>query len=304
MDTAMIGKLVSITGLVDAPELNGCRGRVAGLNGCHGRLARYKVIVFHDPPIQCALKNINVLALPTKWIQQTQNTMFDQLGMIRHFKAPRYDSSSDVVPSLDQLQTRSSPPSSAVINAFWGPDVFKFMVERLRKQLYEQRSPGLLWNFHNVPPRCGMVFSDGTKNTQISPNACGDWGMWWPVIFAPETTSTAFVAYCQANALNGSRGWLTDPSRIVALRDATRAILCGLEHPHEIITPGPIIEEIHTDPQPKPEHPHEIITPGPIIEEIHADPQAEPEPVVPNPQPEPEPDTWEIVNGSSGGIWL
>jgi hypothetical protein len=179
---------------------------------------------------------------------------------------------------------------------FGGPDVFKFMVERLRKQLYEQRRPGLLWNFHNVPPRCGMVFSDGTKNTQISPNACGDWGMWWPVIFAPETTSTALVAYCQANALNGSRGWLTDPSRIVALRDATRAILCGLEHPHEITTPGPIIEEIHSNPQ------------------------AEPEPVVPNPQPEhahatweivngssgaaPEPDTLEIVNGSSVGIWL
>ena len=72
---------------------------------------------------------------------------------------------------------------------------------------------------------CGIVFSDGTKNTQVSQCQPGLWGCWWPVLYVPDASNPyQIVAYCQEQALSGGRAWPTHPSRVVRLRGATCAL--------------------------------------------------------------------------------
>ena len=224
------GKLVGITSLATNTDLNGFRGRVVGAQG-----DRWVIDVFVLPARRVAVKAANLITVPDAWVQATSCSLFDQHGMMTHFKAPQLPCKA---PTLDIFCSRQKPPNIDAVMAFWGPQVFKFMMEKLRYQLDTQSTPGTNWAFRKTPPRCGMVFSDGTKPTQCSGLVPGQWGMWWPVVFAPHAWIPGeWVCYCQQQALVGGRAWETHPDRIEPWPWAT-------ENTEFVEPPGPVIEEI------------------------------------------------------------
>lgn len=174
-----------------------------------------------------------------------------------------------VVPRWYDYASRQTPPCTQVTKAFRGNNVYKHMKRCLKRELQtkERRGQGL-WNFAQQGEGqwiCGVVFSDGTPQTQRAPITQSGWGMWWPVIALPqhETRIQVWDAFCQQQALTESRPWPTDVSRIVRLREATA------EDMH--CTPRPVI------PPPYPVYPTQaplivIDTPGPVIEEVEPEP--------------------------------
>ena len=60
-----------------------------------------------------------------------------------------------------------------------------------------------------------IVFADGTPQSQASPYTEHEAGCWWPVLAVYyDTSCTAIVAFCQAQALSLSRPYETHPTRV------------------------------------------------------------------------------------------
>ena len=62
------------------------------------------------------------------------------------------------------------------------------------------------------------------------------------IVHSPYNKENAIVAWCQTQDLSGSRGWETDPTRVVRLRNATQQVTGPVII--EINTPGVTIEEL------------------------------------------------------------
>lgn len=78
---------------------------------------------------------------------------------------------------------------------------------------------GLFREFVDKDVEEGMVFTDGTKQTQAMPSTSGSPGLWWPVLVTAESVGklgdgTTIAVWCQAQAVNGSRPYGTHPSRV------------------------------------------------------------------------------------------
>jgi hypothetical protein len=153
----------------------------------------------------------------------------------------------------------------------------------LMHQLETQRKKGAMWSF-TVARSCGMVYSDGTKTTQITPyQASETGGCWWLVVFAKDVFGGAradgsypMVAYCQEQALSGGRAWSTHASRIFFLEEATQQ----MHQPIIVQTPGVVIEEIDSEEEAE-EATHQmhqpiiVQTPGVVIIEIDEEEEAD-----------------------------
>ena len=223
------GALADVSGLTDAIELNGLRGIIVDVQD-----QRFVVDLYTTPARRVAVRAARLLVVPDHWRTTTSTRSFDQLGMLQHFKAPVLDVNV-VAPAWQTFLHRDKPCGSAMCKAFWGSAVFDFMISRIREQVATQRGI-ILYYFSSSRPRCGMVFSDGTKPTQESPWRTS-WGChWWPVVFVPTEDVEILVVYSQAQALTRSRPWRTHVSRLVSLRSATQEVY--------VETPGPVIEEL------------------------------------------------------------
>ena len=221
-----VGKLVGITGHSEE-RLNGCRGKIIGHE------AGYWLVHVHVPDTQqtgaprhgaisvhAKIHHENLILVPDHWAQQTRRSSFNQEGMLTYFQAPELDGKIPIPNWFDF--GRHDVPSTEQVKAFWGPSIFKFMVEQLNWQLQNQRHPKELQYFKGSDIACGLVFSDGSCATQQSPITSDELGLWWPILFATRGDQTVHVAgYCQAQALNGGRAWVTHISRVVCLRRAT-----------------------------------------------------------------------------------
>jgi hypothetical protein len=186
-----------------------------------------------------------LITIDENWMMDTKVKCFNQIDMLACFKAP-WDY---ITPRHTELQLLHGPPDIRKLMAFWGPESFNYMVDRMRQQLVTQRHSnkglGLMRSFE-IPlneVQFGMVYSDGTKDTQRTPMAAGQHepGQWWPVLVAPSVynTCTQLAVYCQAQALAGGRPWETDISRV-----CTFATDWLHSPPSPISTPGVIIEEM------------------------------------------------------------
>ena len=242
ISSSPIGSMVGVVSGIH----KGARGNIIGYEG-----GNWIVDVFGAGAailVRCS----DLRLVPEHWIQTTRRSLFDQMGMLTCFGAPDL---SVPVPNFDEAFTsRACPPGTALCTSFWGGEVYTYMFKRLKQQLLTQSSKGTLWNFVSAHAQCGIVFSDGTKGTQAAPYQEG-WGSWWPVLFVRDQSCPGqFVAYCQAQALSGSRAWATHPSRIVRLREATTAIYAESNAPAPTVfveTPGVVIDEIVEEEEPK-----------------------------------------------------
>jgi hypothetical protein len=145
-----------------------------------------------------------------------------------------------------------------MVEAFWGSAVYDFMMEKL------ETMPGrkLMRHFTKKEAEvcCGLVFSNGCQQSgQMSElgQIVSQGEHFWPVLFVIEEGRC--LAWCQAQALNGSQPWPTHPNRVVKLKEATDRVVksrksknrlggAPAQDPGEgdgdwVYTPGPIIEE-------------------------------------------------------------
>ena len=215
---AFVGKKVGIHSLVVRIELNGLRGTIVGWNENH----RYLVDAYMPGGgiKQFALTHSNVSLLDEHWVDLVETgpyrRLFNKQGIMCCLQGPGFHPSP-----FTTFTAFSSPPTRQQILEFWGPLVYTYMKKVLQDMLAVKRRPGLLWAFKdvNLDATEGIVFSDGLKDTQASPQRPGEWGFWWPVLITHDSTelwpsaSTQRVAFCQAQALSNSRPYYTHPSR-------------------------------------------------------------------------------------------
>ena len=259
---AMNGKIVGIVGGCH----EGARGSIIGSDGDDW------IVNLMNPhpnsqPIVVRKKPEDLRVVPEEWLEDTNDRRFCQDAMLRDFGAPALDST---VPRFDpHFRSRSVPPGTHMVERFWGTKVFDFMRQKLTRQLQIQRRPGQNWTFiQDRNWQCGIVFSDGTPQTQGAPHVgyegCSSW---WPVLYVP--TCTAIVVYCQAQAVNGARAWTTHASRVVRLRQASQR-MAALQAP--MAPPAASAPQAH-QPDNDTSGAEVIIveTPGPIIEELTDD---------------------------------
>ena len=249
----IIGKLVEIHSLKheEYAKLNGCKGCIQGAQG-----SRWLVHIFNLKTMK-AVKAENLYYLDEEWCKTTHVlSSFDQNAMIHHFGAPgRYP------PKLAELKDISKLPSLRKLLDFWGENVYKYMVGKLGSAIdntaSSKKGRGLFWHFEkcNRKVALAMVFSDGSKGTQHAPlDSCAG-SMFWPVLVpmdngmassipvqstcnlewlpASQCTTLAIPTWCQAQALTGSRPYLSHPGRIF--------ILISMEVPE----PGPPGDWVH-----------------------------------------------------------
>ena len=230
----IIGKLVEIHSLKHDKyaKLNGCKGRIQGAEG-----SRWLVHIFNLKTTK-AVKAENLYYLDEEWCKTTHVlSSFDQNAMIHHFGAPgRYP------PKLAELKDIRKLPSLRKLLDFWGENVYEYMVGKLDSAMKSAASSnkgrGLFWHFEtcNRKVALAMVFSDGSKSTQHAPlDSCAG-SMFWPVLVpmssveiltqstcnlewlpASQCTTLAIPTWCQAQALTGSRPYLSHPERIFIL---------------------------------------------------------------------------------------
>ena len=228
----IIGKLVEIHSLKHDEYANGCKGRIQGAQG-----SRWLVHIFNLKTMM-AVKAENLYYLDEEWCKTTHVlSIFDQNAMIHHFGAPgRYP------PKLAELKDISKLPSLRKLLDFWGENVYEYMVGKLDSAMdsaaSSNRGRGLFWHFENCNRKVAlaMVFSDGSKSTQHAPlDSCAG-SMFWPVLVpmsyveiltqstcnlewlpASQCTTLAIPTWCQAQAVTGSRPYLSHPGRIFIL---------------------------------------------------------------------------------------
>ena len=240
----IIGKLVEIHSLKHDEYANGCKGRIQGAQG-----SRWLVNIF-NPKTTMAVEAENLYYLDEEWCKTTHVlSIFDQNAMIHHFGAPgRYP------PKLAELKNISKLPSLRKLLDFWGENVYEYMVGKLDSAMDSATAAragrGLFWHFEgcNRKVALAMVFSDGSKSTQHAPlDSCAG-SMFWPVLVpmsyveiltqstcnlewlpASQCTTLAIPTWCQAQAVTGSRPYLSHPGRIFIL----------ISMPVEVPEPGP-----------------------------------------------------------------
>ena len=240
----IIGKLVEIHSLKHDEYANGCKGSIQGAQG-----SRWLVHIFNLKTMM-AVKAENLYYLDEEWCKTTHVlSSFDQNAMIHHFGAPgRYP------PKLAELKDISKLPSLRKLLDFWGENVYEYMVGKLDSAMDSAASSnkgrGLFWHFENCNRKVAlaMVFSDGSKSTQHAPLDSCAWSMFWPVLVpmsyveiltqstcnlewlpASQCTTLAIPTWCQAQAVTGSRPYLSHPGRIFIL----------ISMPVEVPEPGP-----------------------------------------------------------------
>jgi hypothetical protein len=234
-------------------------GKHKGLRGyaTHDRDHEWQVLPLGGgPPITCTTSEMRVV--PTTWLKEVNCRRYDKHSIMVLFEGPGL---SAAVTSLETFTSCSHPPGTDAVLSWWGPKTFLVMYEKLQTMLHHiQRSPQELGYFRDEQVRCGIVFSDGDKNTQLTPRAkpMAYFQQWWPALFVARNGSgeDQFVAVlCQAQALSGSRPWKTDRGRVVCLRKATQALL-GRQQPM---------------PPPPPPMPYDYEASTVVIEEINED---------------------------------
>ena len=249
-DREIIGKLVEIHSLKRNKYANGYKGCIQGAHG-----SRWLVHIF-NPKTMMAVNAENLCYLDEEWCKTTHVlSCFNQNAMIQHFGAPgRYP------PKLAELKDISKPPSWRKLLDFWGENVYEYMVDKLDSAIDSAANSnnrrGLFWDFENCNREVAlaMVFSDGSKSTQHAPlDSCAG-SMFWPVLVpisyvetsiqstcnlewfpASLCTSAAIPTWCQAQAVSGSRPYLSHPSRI----------LIRSSRPVEVLEPGPPGHWVH-----------------------------------------------------------
>ena len=246
----IIGKLVEIHSLKHKKyaKLNGCKGRIQGAQD-----SRWLVHIFNHKSDKTmkAVKAENLYYLDEEWCKTTHMlSSFDQNAMIQHFGAPgRYP------PKLAELKDISKLPSLRQLLDFWGENVYEYMVGKLDSAIASaassKKGKRLFWHFEDCEVVPAMVFSDGIKSTQhatLDSCAGAAGSMFWPVLVpmsyveilsqstcnlewlpASHCTTLEIPTWCQAQALNGSRPYLSNPERIFFLRSM----------PVEVPKPGP-----------------------------------------------------------------
>ena len=149
--------------------------------------------------------------IPDHWRMATCGSRFDQLGIMINFESP---SLTAPVPSIDRFSDLCNPPTPMEIKGFWGDKCYPYILQRLRARLHGRKLQDMHAFVMNPDWKAGVVWCDGTKPDQQSELGPADsFGkMWWPVVYT-EAGSHA-VAYCQAQALQKSRGWVTNMQRL------------------------------------------------------------------------------------------
>jgi hypothetical protein len=247
------GTLVSVSGFVQDTHLNGCKGVVVR-QACGGTAIRLNLFVYHGN-ITKATKvyiddsRVTVIPIAKDWLETTRTSRFDQLAMMRCFRAPGRPYAP---PALANFTNRNQPPSTELVEAFWGSTVFDFMHKALLKKLERGGRLRLLWYFYGTSKCCcGVVFGDGCQQagqlSELSHRPRGE--MFWPALFVQ--VDDGILVWCQAQALNGAQPWWAHPSRVVKLKTATLRISGGAfrecESPEFAWTPGPTFEDIDSD---------------------------------------------------------
>ena len=90
------------------------------------------------------------------------------------------------------------------------------MEDRLtaRMHMAKPKLAGCFWG-RELTTCHAIVFADGTPQSQASPYTSHEAGCWWPVLaIYYDTSCTAIVAFCQAQALSLSRPYETHPTRV------------------------------------------------------------------------------------------
>ena len=237
-------KFVVVRGLKNSPQYNEMRGKIYGsLNS-----ERLQVHLMGMANKVIAVRLINLCFVDEKWVAMTKSGMFDQEGMLIHFKAPMVDVA---LPDFDlAFRKASSPPNMHEVLAWWGGEVYNFMREQLSQSLVTMRKNRWLLNCFYEGFWLGICICDGSKNDQHIPLP-NEWfpclGSWWPCLIAvsPVDANGNLSVYCQAQALMRARPWLTHPSRCVIFHESPQVMPSGLET--AIAETTVIIEEIEED---------------------------------------------------------
>ena len=181
-----INKWAGITNDFPLPELRACKGIIKDHDGENWILH----VLQEDatkPPRIVAVPPKYLRLVPEEWLAETRAAMFDQMAMLAHFRGPSLEGP---VPRFnEQFRSRTACPNTTTVEAFYGCNIFPSMNTRLQEQLMWQSKKGTLWNFTSSRPLCGIVFTDGRKQTQRTPYTGELCSCWWPVLYVPDPVS-------------------------------------------------------------------------------------------------------------------
>ncbi len=253
-----IGRYVVLHGLKREEDLNGVKGIVTGY-----QKDRWNV-TFLDQARVVAIRCENIAFVNINWIDEVRagpmrNSM---VSMMLHFKAP----GAWMPPPFTVFTDAMNHPTLEMTKDWWGTNVFSFTTSVLQRQIATRQKRGaLLWAFaaafQRGEVRMGMIYSDGTKQSQQSPLEERPIGQcWWPCLLCSyDSQCTDIVAYCQGMALQGSRPWTVNVSRVFLFNNSTPAAhvhaTTADAPPHTtnesgyviVETPGVLIEEIDSE---------------------------------------------------------
>ena len=160
----------------------------------------------------------------------------------------------------------------------WGRSVYDYMGARLCHQREYQR-PARNWYYMRRDVVPGLGFADGSRATQerspFEPQWCLN--QFWPVLLSRTGMENQVAAYCQDQALTGSRPWMTHADRVFMYGPNGDVIWMGQCPPAP--TPGPAPQN----------HPSTAPTTV-VIEEVD------------EPDTTDEPDDFELVSDSEGKV--
>ena len=187
----------------------------------------WEVVPFHDLNGAVKVCREHLRVIPPTWLREVQSPSYNFLGITHIFQGPCL---LHQVIALDRFFC-AAPPCTHDVHSWWGNEVYRAMRSILQEMVANKtRRPGELRHFccSTRQWRAGVAYCDGDKATQQSERAstghCRE--RWWPVIFVEDQFSRDYViAFCQAQALDGSRPWRTHKSRVVLCRQATQQLL-------------------------------------------------------------------------------
>ena len=152
------------------------------------------------PTLMCRRTDLRVI--PDRWLSEVRCGRYNRLAIMEQFQGPCLDAA--VVPLSTFMRVHKLPTSSDVYS-WWGRRTYLCMAEKLQSLLQHMRRKGELWHFQMAEWKCGVVYADGCKATQLLPRAAtansrGEqlgWQQWWPVILV-QVDATRIVAFDKA----------------------------------------------------------------------------------------------------------
>ena len=188
-------------------ELDGKRGTIIGWTSGQ----QWRVNILGSQTV-VNLTNHYLWSIADGWHEDMKSKLFNKEGIMQHFQGPGVP----CPPRHTEFRDRRRVPTKAMIEAFWGEKVWKYMEDRLtaRMHMAKPKLAGCFWG-RELTTCHAIVFADGTPQSQASPYTSHEAGCWWPVLAVYyDASCTAIVAFCQAQALSLSRPYETHPTRV------------------------------------------------------------------------------------------